>query len=202
MPNKTATKAIPKARHSPMEHPRHQYPEETKVLSDIAQSCGLIEELKWGKPCYTAGGKNIVLIQRFNHYIALMFFKGALLKEPDDILTRISEHMQAPRHLRFVTLAEVERLRPTIKAFIQEAIELERNGAKVPLKKAADIEVPEELQAKLEADASFEKAFTALTPSRQKGYILQISAARQSSTRTSRVEKYTPKILAGKGWND
>jgi uncharacterized protein YdeI (YjbR/CyaY-like superfamily) len=110
--------------------------------------------------------------------------------------------MQAPRHLRFVTVAEVERLRPTIKAFIQEAIELERNGAKVPLKKSADIKVPEELQVRFEADASFEKAFTALTPSRQKGYILQISAARQSSTRTSRVEKYTPKILAGKGWND
>jgi uncharacterized protein YdeI (YjbR/CyaY-like superfamily) len=202
MPTKTATKATPKARHSPMEHPRHQYPRETKALQEIAQSCGLSEEIKWGKPCYTLEGKNIVLIQRFNKYIALMFFKGALLKDPEKLLSRIGKQMQAPRQLRFGTVDEVTHLKPTIKAYIEEAIHLERNGAKVPLKNASDYKIPDELQMKLKTDPALKKAFAALTPGRQKGYIFQIAAAKQPTTRAARVEKYTPLILAGKGLND
>jgi uncharacterized protein YdeI (YjbR/CyaY-like superfamily) len=185
-----------------MEHPRHQYPQETAALQEIARSCGLIEKIKWGKPCYTLEGKNIVLIQRFNEYIALMFFKGALLKDPEKLLSRIGEYMQGPRQLRFSTLDEVVRREPTIKAYIAEAIELEKAGAKVPLKKATEYKIPDELLEKLKADPALKKAFEALTPGRRKGYIFQIAAAKQSSTRASRVEKFAPHILAGKGIND
>jgi uncharacterized protein YdeI (YjbR/CyaY-like superfamily) len=202
MPTKITAKITPKTRHSPMEHPRHQYPQETEALQKIAQSCGLTEKIKWGKPCYTLEGKNIVLIQRFNNYIALMFFKGALLKDPEKLLSRVGEHMQAPRHLRFSTVAEITRLKPTIKAYLEEAIELEKSGAKIHLKKATDHKIPDELQTKLNTHAALKKAFAALTPGRQKGYIFQIAAAKQSTTRASRVEKYTPQILAGKGLND
>lgn len=202
MPAKIATRITPKVHHSPMEHPRHQYPQETEALQTIAQSCGLTEKIKWGKPCYTLEDKNIVLIQRFNKYIALMFFKGALLKDPHKLLSRIGEHMQAPRHLRFSNVAEVIRFKHIIKAYIEEAIGLEESGAKVPLKRVTDYKIPDELQTKLNANPSLKKAFAALTPGRQKGYIFQIAAAKQSTTRTSRVEKYTPQILAGKGLND
>jgi uncharacterized protein YdeI (YjbR/CyaY-like superfamily) len=202
MPTKTATKLTPKIRHSPMEHPRHQYPQETKALQEIAQSCGLNEEIKWGKPCYTLEGKNIVLIQRFNEYIALAFFKGALLKDTEKLLSRVGEHMQAPRQLRFRTVSEITRLKPTIRAYIEEAIDLEKSGAKVAIKSAAAYKIPAELQTKLNTNPALKKAFAALTPGRQKGYIFQIAAAKQSTTRASRVEKYMPQILAGKGLND
>jgi uncharacterized protein YdeI (YjbR/CyaY-like superfamily) len=202
MPKKTATKKVLKTRHSPMEHPRHQYPQETKALQEIAHTCGLVEKIKWGKPCFTLEGKNIILIQRFNAYIALMFFKGALLKDPEKLLCRIGKHMQAPRQLRFGNVAEVIRLTPTIRAYIEEAIELERSGAAVPLKSAVAQPIPDELQARLKANPALKKAFAALTPGRQKGYIYQIAAAKQSTTRASRVDKYTPQILAGKGLND
>jgi uncharacterized protein YdeI (YjbR/CyaY-like superfamily) len=185
-----------------MEHPRHQYPRESEALQEIAQSCGLIEKIKWGKPCYTFEGKNIVLIQRFNNYIALMFFKGALLKDPEKLLSRVGEHMQAPRHLRFGTVAEITRLRPTIKAYIEEAVDLEKSGARVQLKRVTDYKIPDELQTKLNTDPALKKAFAALTPGRRKGYIFQIAAAKQSVTRANRVEKFTPQILAGKGLND
>ncbi len=198
----TAAKTAGKVRHSPLEHPRHQYPLETEALQEIARSCGLTEEMKWGKPCYTLAGKNIVLIQRFNNYIALMFFKGALLQDREKLLFRVGEHMQAPRQLRFTTVAEVTSLKPTIQAYIHEAVELERSGAKVKLKSASEYELPAELQAKLSTDPEFKKAFAALTAGRQKGYIFQIAAAKRSTTRASRVEKYTPQILAGKGIND
>jgi uncharacterized protein YdeI (YjbR/CyaY-like superfamily) len=202
MPTKTATKLTPKIRHSPREHPRHQYPQETEALQEIAQSCGLNEEIKWGKPCYTLEGKNIVLIQRFNEYIALAFFKGALLKDTEKLLSRVGEHMQAPRQLRFRTVSEITRLKPTIRAYIEEAIDLEKSGAKVALKSAAAYKIPDELQTKLNTNPALKKAFAALTPGRQKGYIFQIAAAKQSTTRASRVEKYMPQILAGKGLND
>jgi len=202
MPKKTLTKAVPKVRHSPMEHPRHQYPEETKALQEIAHTCGLIEEIKWGKPCFTLEGKNIVLIQRFNAYIALMFFKGALLSDPEKLLSRIGKHMQTPRQLRFSNVAEIVSLKSTISAYIEEAMELERSGAKVPVKRAVSQAIPEELQTRLDSDRALKKAFAALTPGRQKGYIYQIAGAKQSSTRASRVEKYIPQILAGKGLND
>ena len=202
MPTKSVTKVAPKVRHSPMEHPRRQYPEETLALQEIARSCGLTEKIKWGKPCFVLGSKNIVLIQRFNEYVALMFFKGALLRDPEKLLHRIGEHMQGPRQLRFKSVEEVLELKPAIKAYIEEAIELEKAGAKVLLKKAAEYKVPEELQAALKANLALKKAFAALTPGRQKGYIFQIGAAKQSATRAARVEKFTPQILAGKGLND
>ena len=168
----------------------------------MARSCGLSEQIKWGKPCYTFEGKNIVLIQRFNDYIALMFFKGALLKDPEKLLFRVGAHMQAPRQLRFSTVAEVHRLKPIIKTYIEEAVSVERSGAKVSRKKASDLALPAELQNKLNTDPALKKAFAALTPGRQKGYIFEIAAAKQSTTRSARVEKYTPQILAGKGLND
>jgi uncharacterized protein YdeI (YjbR/CyaY-like superfamily) len=197
MPTKTGSKTTPKVRHSPMEHPRHQYPQETEALRAIAGSCGLNEQIKWGKPCYTLDGRNVVLIQRFNAYIALMFFKGALLKDPENLLSRIGEHMQAPRQLRFTSISDVIRLKPKIKAYIEEAINLEKSGAKVQLKKASDYKIPDELQAKLDENPDLKKAFAALTPGRQKRYIFEIAAAKQSTTRAARVEKYTPQILAG-----
>ena len=196
----TAKKA--KVRHSPMEHPGHQYPAETEALQEIALSCGLTETIKWGKPCFTLGNKNIVLIQRFNEYIALMFFKGALLKDPAKLLCRVGEHMQGPRQLRFGSVDEVVGLRTTIKAYIEEAIGLEERGAKVPMKQASAYTLPAELQARLDADPALKKAFAGLTPGRQKGYMFQIAGAKLSSTRAARVERYVPLILAGKGLND
>jgi uncharacterized protein YdeI (YjbR/CyaY-like superfamily) len=196
-----ATKTT-KIKHSPMEHPRHRYAEETAMLQIIALSCHLTEQIKWGKPCYTLAGKNIVLIQGFNDYIALMFFKGALLKDPEKLLSRIGEHMQGPRQLRFTSAAEIKRLKPTIKSYIEEAIEVEKSGAKVALKKVTDYAIPEELQNKLNTNPALKKAFAALTPGRQKAYIFQISAAKQSTTREARVEKFTPQILSGKGLLD
>ncbi len=189
-------------RHSPMEHPRHQYPQEAAALQEFARSCGLVEKIKWGKPCFTLGTKNIVLIQRFNNYIALLFFKGALLKDPGKLLFRVGEHMQAPRQFRFSSIADITTHSLTIKAFIEEAIELEQSGARIELKKVSELEVPEELQTRLDLDPALHKAFAALTPGRQKGYTYQIAAAKQSATRASRVDKFVPRILAGKGLND
>ena len=197
-----ATQNRQTVRHSPMEHPRHQYPKEAAALQELARSCGLIETIKWGKPCFTLGNKNIVLIQRFNNYIALLFFKGALLKDTDNLLFRVGKHMQAPRQLRFSSLADITRLSFTITAFIGQAIDLENSGAKVELKKVSELEVPEELQTRLDKEPALKKAFAALTPGRQKGYIYQIAAAKLSATRASRVDRFTPGILAGKGLND
>jgi uncharacterized protein YdeI (YjbR/CyaY-like superfamily) len=202
MPKKAVKTAKGPERHSPMEHPRHQYPRETEALQQIAESCGLVEKIKWGKPCFTFEEKNIVLIQRFNHYVALLFFKGALLKDPEKLLCRIGEHMQAPRQLRFSSLADITPLSSTIKAYIDEAIDLEKSGAKVEAKKSAELKIPEELQMKLDTHPALRKAFASLTPGRRKGYIYQIAAAKQSATRTSRVDKYIPRILDGKGLND
>ena len=189
-------------RHSPMEHPRHQYPDETAALQQLARSCGLVEKIKWGKPCFTLGDKNIVLLQRFNNYIALLFFKGALLNDPDKLLFRVGEHMQVPRQLRFNSVVEITRLSSTIKALIDQAIALETSGATVALKKVSELTMPEELQTRLDREPALNKAFATLTPGRQKGYIYQIAAAKQSATRASRVEKFVSRILAGKGLND
>ncbi len=185
-----------------MEHPRHQYPLETAALQALAESCGLTEQIKWGKPCYTLDGGNIVLIQRFNAYIALLFFKGALLKDPEHRLHRIGQHMETPRQLRFTSLAEITRQSPLIKAYIEQAIDLQTSGEKPPPKQPAEYPLPDELKTKLEENAALRTAFAALTPGRQKGYIFQIGSAKQSATRAARVEKYTPLILAGKGLND
>ncbi|MBW4026192.1 MAG: hypothetical protein HIU93_02200 [Acidobacteria bacterium] len=185
-----------------MEHPRHQYPRETAALQELARSCGLVEKIKWGKPCFTLGNKNVVLIQRFNDYIALLFFKGALLKDPDKLLCRVGEHMQTPRQLRFRSPADITSQSFTIKAFIVQAIDLEKSGAKVELKSVSELKTPEELQTRLDTEPALNKAFAGLTPGRQKGYIYQIAAAKQSATRSARVDKFIPRILAGKGLND
>ncbi|HUV97329.1 MAG TPA: YdeI/OmpD-associated family protein [Acidobacteriaceae bacterium] len=191
-----------RVRHSPMEHPQHQYPREVAALQDIARSCGLVEKIKWGKPCFMLGNKNIVLIQRFNDYIALLFFRGALLKDPGKLLSRVGEHMQAPRQLRFRSLADVTARSSAARTFIEQAIELEKAGAKVVLKDVSELAVPEELQSRLDAEPALKKAFIGLTPGRQKGYIYQIASAKQAATRASRVAKFVPRILVGKGLND
>lgn len=189
-------------RHSPMEHPSLKYPEEVAALQELARGCGLVEKIKWGKPCFTLENKNIVLIQPFSNYIALLFFKGALLRDPGKLLFRIGEHMQAPRQLRFNSLADITRSVTTIKSFIEQAIELEKTGVKVKFRSISELEVPQELQRRLDADPALNKAFAALTPGRRKGYIYQIAAAKRPATRASRVDKFIPRILGGKGLND
>ena len=190
-----------KLRHSPMEHPAHQYPQETAALQEIARSCGLVEAIKWGKPCYLHADRNIVLIQRFNHYIALLFFQGALLQDPEQLLMRVGQQ-QAPRQLRFRSLAEITSQRTKIRNYILQAIALEQSGARVASITASEVAIPPELQARLDAEPALRQAFARLTPGRQKGYLYHISSAKQSQTRASRVDACIPHILAGKGRND
>ncbi len=185
-----------------MEHPRRRYPQETAALQEIARSCGLVETIRWGKPCFTFHGRNVVLIQPFKNYIALLFFQGALLNDDGGHLSRVGEFMEAPRQFRFSSLAEIARSRSDIRAYVEQAVELERSGARVERKQASELAFPEELKAKLAADPALHKAFAALTPGRRKGYVYQIAAAKQSATRASRVDKYRPRILAGKGLHD
>ncbi len=175
--------------------------EETKQLRAIALGCGLTEELKWGKPCYMVGGSNVLIIQGFKDYCALLFTQGALLKDAQGILKRIGEHTQAARQLRFTTKQEIVAQKPTIKAYIAEAIAAEKAGLKVEYKKSPE-PMPEELQRKLAETPALKKAFASLTPGRQRAYILYFSAAKQSLTREARIEKCVPQILQGKGLND
>ena len=176
--------------------------EELQQLRMIILDCGLTEELKWGVPCYTFHKHNIVGINGLKESCALAFFKGALLQDSDGILTKPGKHTQAGRWIKFTSLREIVKLAPTLKAYIYEAIELEKAGLKVPLKKTTDFAVPEEFQQKLTKNKALKKAFEALTPGRQRAYILYFSEAKQSKTRESRIEKYIPKILNGKGMND
>jgi uncharacterized protein YdeI (YjbR/CyaY-like superfamily) len=174
---------------------------ETEKLRAISLGCGLTEELKWGKPCYAFEESNVVLIQGFKEYCALLFCKGALLKDPKGILKRIGEHTQAARQARFTHVREIAELEPTLKAYIHEAVEAEKAGLEVPLKRNPE-PIPKELQDKLDETPSLKAAFFALTPGRQRGYILYFSAAKQSKTRESRIEKCRRRILDGKGLND
>ncbi|HEU5350599.1 MAG TPA: DUF1801 domain-containing protein [Terracidiphilus sp.] len=178
-----------------------QWREETETLRAIALSFPLTEELKWYQPCYTLQGKNVVLIQGFKHYCALMFFKGALLKDPHHILARPGQH-QSVRQLRFASLREILKSKPILKAYIQEAIEVEKTGLKVRLKKTSDYKLPEELQTRLDESTALRNAFRLLTPGRRHAYVFFIAQPRQSKTRMARVEKCIPKILAGKGPNE
>lgn len=175
---------------------------ESVKLREIALGCRLTEELKWGKPCYTLEGKNIVLIQGFKEYCALLFFKGALLKDAKGILVRPGENSQSSRQVRFTDSKQVVKLESALKAYIREAIEAEKSGSKVKLKKTAEFEVPEELRNKFDEMPALKAAFDALTPGRQRAYLLYFSGAKQSKTRASRVEKCMPQILDGKGLND
>ncbi|HYF67216.1 MAG TPA: YdeI family protein [Ohtaekwangia sp.] len=179
-----------------------QWQKEFEQLRKITLDCDLIEELKWGQPCYTFNKSNIVLIHGFKEYCALLFFKGALLKDPKGILIQQTKNVQAARQIRFTNVQEIVKMKATLKAYIYEAIELEEAGIKVPLKKATEYPVPEEFQRKLNKSAALKKAFYALTPGRQRGYLLYFSQAKQSTTRESRVEKYVPEILKGKGLTD
>jgi uncharacterized protein YdeI (YjbR/CyaY-like superfamily) len=176
--------------------------EEFEKLRMIILDCPLTEELKWGKPCYTFQSNNIVLIHGFKEYCALLFMKGALFKDAHGILIQQTENVQAARQIRFTNVREIVKLEPVLKAYIKEAIEVEKAGLQVSYKKTTEFAVPEEFQKKLDESAALKTAFAALTPGRQKGYILYFSAAKQSKTRESRVEKCMRQILNGKGLDD
>jgi uncharacterized protein YdeI (YjbR/CyaY-like superfamily) len=176
--------------------------EESEKLRTIVLDCGLTEESKWGKPCYTFQESNIVLIHGFKEYCALLFFKGALLKDAKGILIQQTENVQAARQIRFTSVREIVSMEAILKAYIKEAIEVEKVGLKVNLKKVSDFKIPEEFQNKLDEMPALKSAFDALTPGRQRGYILYFSAPKQSKTRESRVEKCMQQILNGKGLND
>jgi uncharacterized protein YdeI (YjbR/CyaY-like superfamily) len=171
-------------------------------LRTIILGCGLTEELKWGCPCYTLGKKNVVLIHTFKEYCALLFFKGALLNDSHGVLIQQTENVQVPRQIRFTNLEEIIEQQVIIKDYVFEAIELEKAGVKIELKKTGDFHVPEEFQSKLDHIPALKTAFGALTPGRQRGYLFHFSQPKQSKTREARVEKYIPQILAGKGIDD
>lgn len=179
-----------------------KWKKEYEKLRTIALDCGLIEEVKWGCPCYTFQDGNIVLIHGFNDYCAYLFFQGALLNDAEGILIQQTKNVQAARQIRFTSVQEIVKMKATLKAYIYEAIELEKAGMKVKLKKTKEFAVPEEFQKKLDKSAALKKAFYALTPGRQRGYLLYFASAKQSKTRTERVEKYAKHILKGKGLED
>jgi uncharacterized protein YdeI (YjbR/CyaY-like superfamily) len=179
-----------------------KWQKEYEKLRTIILDCGLTEELKWGCPCYTFEERNIVLIHGFKEYCALLFFKGALLNDANGILIQQTENVQAARQIRFIDLQEIVKLEKILKAYIYEAIEVEKAGLKVDLKKTTDFKIPEEFQKKLNKMPALKKAFDALTPGRQRAYIFYFSQPKQSKTRESRVEKYIPKIIKGKGLDD
>lgn len=180
----------------------NKWQKELEKLRTITLACGLNEKLKWGCPCYTFEDRNIVLIHVFKEYCALLFFKGALLNDPNGILVQQTKNVQSARQIRFTSVREIVEKVSVLKAYIYEAIEVERAGLKVKLKTTAEYKVPEEFQKKLDKNRALKAAFEALTPGRQKAYIFYFSAAKQSKTRESRVEKYLPKILSGKGLED
>jgi uncharacterized protein YdeI (YjbR/CyaY-like superfamily) len=176
--------------------------EEFEKLRAIVLDCGLTEELKWGHPCYTLGKKNVVLIHGFKDYCALLFMKGALLTDAKGILVQQTENVQAARQIRFSNVLEIAKLKTVLTAYIHEAIEAEKAGLKVTLKKTTEFTMPDEFQNKLDENPALRTAFDTLTPGRQRGYLLYFSSAKQAKTRESRVEKYMQQILAGKGLDD
>jgi uncharacterized protein YdeI (YjbR/CyaY-like superfamily) len=179
-----------------------KWQEEYERLRMIILDCQLTEELKWGCPCYTFEGKNIVLIHGFKEYCALLFFKGVLLNDANGILIQQTENVQAARQIRFTNLREIIELEPVLKAYVYEAIEVEKAGLNVELKKVTEFPVSAEFKDKLNHIPALKTAFEALTPGRQRAYLLYFSAPKQSKTRESRVEKYMPQILSGKGLDD
>ncbi|HUV15307.1 MAG TPA: YdeI family protein [Pelolinea sp.] len=179
-----------------------QWQKEYEKLRDIVLDCGLMEDFKWKVPCYTFEGSNIVLMHGFKEYCAILFVKGALLKDPKGILIIQTENVQAARQVRFTNVREIMEMEPILKSYIHEAIEVEKSGLKVNFKKTTEFKIPEEFQKKLDEIPALKTAFKALTPGRQRAYILYFSAPKQSKTRESRVEKYMQQILNGKGLND
>ena len=176
--------------------------EEYEKLRTIVLDCGLTEELKWGCPCYTFDGNNIVLIHGFKDYCALLFMKGALLSDDHGILVQQTKNVQSARQIRFRDIREIYELESIVKTYIREAIEVEKAGLKVKFKKSSEFTMPEEFQTKLDRMPKLKKAFESLTPGRQRGYLLHFSSAKQSRTRAARVEKFIPQILEGKGLDD
>ena len=179
-----------------------QWQQEYEKLRKIVLECDLTEELKWGCPCYTFEKRNIVLIHGFKEYCALLFVKGALLKDPKGILIQQTENVQSARQVRFTSAREIVKMKGTLKAYIREAIAAEQSGLKVSLKKTSEFAMPEEFKGKLDEVPALKKAFKALTPGRQRGYLLYFSQPKQSKTRQARVEKSVPQILNGRGLND
>lgn len=171
-------------------------------LRRIILDCQLTEELKWGVPCYTFEGNNVVLIHDFKDYCAVLFHKGALLKDPEGLLIQQTKNVQAARQMRFTSVEEVERLEPVLKAYIFEAVENEEAGKKVEMKPTTAFEMPEEFRTALNKDPELKVAFEALTPGRQRGYLLHFSSAKQAATRDARIKKVRPQIMEGKGLND
>ena len=179
-----------------------KWQKEYEKLRKIILDCGLSEELKWGCPCYTFENKNIILIHGFKEYCAVLFFKGALLNDTDGILIQQTENVQVTRQARFTNIREIVKMERILKAYIYEAIEVERVGLKVKLKKTSDFKIPEEFQSKLDKMPGLKTAFDKLTPGRQRSYIFHFSQPKQSKTRAARVEKYLKQILRGKGLDD
>ena len=179
-----------------------KWQQEADRLRKIVLDCGLSEEMKWGKPCFTHQKKNVAIVIPLKDACALSFFKGALLKDPKHILQKIGEHTQAGRWIKFTALKEITALQSILKRYIGEAIEVEESGKKVAVKKASEYAVPEELQARLDAAPDLRAAFEALTPGRRKSYIFHVSGAKQLKTRVARAERCVPMILSGRGFNE
>lgn len=179
-----------------------QWLKETDALRKIAVDCGLIEAVKWGKPCFTFQGKNVAIVIPLKESCAFSFFKGALLQDPRHILEGIGEHTQAARWIKFTSYRDIALLRPTLTDYVYEAIALEESGKKVALKKPSEYATPEELQSRLDHHAGLRAAFGALSPGRRKSHIFYVASAKQAKTRLARVEKCVPMILSGLGWNE
>lgn len=179
-----------------------KWQEEYDRLRTIVLDCGLTEELKWGCPCYTLEDSNVVLIHGFKEYCALLFMKGALLKDAKGILIQQTENVQVARQIRFTHVDEIADMESVLKSYIKEAIKIEKAGVKAPMKKTSQFKMPEEFKNVLDGTPAVKKAFYGLTPGRQRGYLLYFSSAKQAKTRESRIEKYLPAILKGKGLED
>jgi uncharacterized protein YdeI (YjbR/CyaY-like superfamily) len=175
---------------------------EINRLRSILLDCDLIEELKWGCPCYTFEKSNIVLIHTFKDYCALLFFKGAVMKDPKKILVQQTENVQAARQVRFTSLPEIVKLEKSLKAYVYEAVKVEASGIKVEFKKTKEFKMPVEFKTRLDKNKALKKAFESLTSGRQRGYLLYFSSAKQAKTREARIEKYIPQIMNGKGLED
>ncbi|TGM45530.1 YdeI/OmpD-associated family protein [Leptospira vanthielii] len=175
---------------------------EFEILRSIALGSKLAEEIKWGQPCYTLHGQNIFLLHGFKEYCAILFFKGALLKDSKKILIQQSENVQSARQIRFQNSSEITKLQTVLKSYIKEAIQVEKSGEKVAMKETSEYKVPEEFLRHLESNAKLHTAFLSLTPGRQRGYLLHFSGAKRSETREERIQKQIPNILSGKGLND
>jgi uncharacterized protein YdeI (YjbR/CyaY-like superfamily) len=177
-----------------------RWPDEMTDLRPVLLSCGLTEEIKWGKPCYSHEGRNIVIVQEMKEFLALMFFKGALLNDPDGVLHEQGPNSRSARRMQFTSVEDVERLAGTVKAYVDEAVDVEEAGLEVG--PAPELQLADELQNRLDEDPALKAAFEALTPGRQREYNLHVSEAKQAKTRETRVDKFVPKILDGKGFRD